>query len=141
MIARTLLVTVGALLSTAAAAEAGEGLIRISGGRVEVHASWGRHRHHRPVRRVWVPGHHETRVERVWVPGHHRKDHVPAEYQVFRDRYGRVHRILVRPAMTRCVWVPGHYESRTRRVWIPGHYEVRGEPPPHRHVRHRHVRR
>ncbi|MHC4473197.1 MAG: hypothetical protein ACYTDY_01960 [Planctomycetota bacterium] len=138
MIPRGLVIAVGALLTTGTAAEAGDGFLRIGGGRIEVRASWGRHRHP-PQRKVWVPGHYESRVVTVWIPGHYRKVHVPAEYQEFCDRYGRVHRVLVRPAHTRKVWVRGHYESRSRRVWIPGHYVLRRSPVPHRGVRHRGV--
>jgi hypothetical protein len=135
MIARAILIAAGVLI-TSAVAEAQDFRV-VPNGRIDNRMGFGR----RPARRVWVPGHYETRLVSHWVPGHYRIERVPAEYQVFVDRYGRTHRIVVRPACTRKVWVAGRYETRRTRVWVPGHYE-RPRPPTlfgtrHARVRHR----
>ena len=124
MIARTLVIAAGALLVCGAAVEAGEFRV-VRDGRIDRRMGFDRHR---SPRSVWVPGRYETRLTRRWVPGHYRVESTPAEFQVFRDRHGRTHRIVIRPAGTRTVWVAGRYETRRTRVWIPGHHELRRGP-------------
>ena len=53
----------------------------------------------------------------VWVPGSYRREHVPARYGWVHGECGSYRWGIVEAARTRCVYVPGHYETRTRRVW------------------------
>ncbi len=85
---------------------------------------------HRRFHYRYVPGHYEIREERVWIPETWREETVPAVYREVRDYYGRVYRILVKPAEIRRIRIPGRYEIRRTRVWIPPTWiRVRRGPP------------
>jgi hypothetical protein len=120
-----------ALLGLAAAAPAQLHIEGRFGNHVTVHADVGGHRgHHRAPRRAYprpiahaphaTRGHWETISERVWIPPSCQDVCVPATYGWTYDSCG--HRVwgVVRPAHTRHVEVPGHFENRTRRVFVPG---------------------
>ena len=70
----------------------------------------------------YVPGHYEVRTVQVWVPETFREEYVPPVYQTYRDRYGRYVTVMVRPACTNRVYVPGYYDYQTQQVWVPGYW-------------------
>ncbi|NQU12139.1 hypothetical protein HQ590_15190 [bacterium] len=71
---------------------------------------------------VWVRGHYEVRREKVCIPGRWVIETIPAEYGWVRHGWRR-HRVLIRPAGTRRVWIPERIEWRETRVWVPGHHQ------------------
>lgn len=55
-----------------------------------------------------------TYVERSWVGGHWDVQHIPAVYETRYQPCGTPYQVMVRPARSERVWVPGHYVETTR---------------------------
>ena len=146
MIAKTMMLAVGTLILSAAAAapaSAGDRRVEVELGRggIEVHADFRSDRDRRDNRRDdrgdyrrggrrgdhirVIPGHYETRLIRVWVPGYTREEYVPPVYETRTDRCGNCYRVLVREGYVRRIEVPGYYEVREERVWVPARVEYR----------------
>lgn len=116
---RTLSVTVlflGALMMIApvASAQHGHGRGGYRGHRDTVRVGFG----YAPVI-VEPAGHYELVTRQVWHEGYTKVVQCPAEYETRRDGCGRTCTVLIRPARTEYVQVPGWYETVTERVWVP----------------------
>lgn len=75
-----------------------------------------------PPRR-WIAGHFECRRDQVCIPGYWQTVETPAQYGWVRHGC-HWNYVIVRPACTNRVWVPGRHEWQETKVWIPGHFDT-----------------
>lgn len=64
-------------------------------------------------------GHWKTRSYSVLVePAHYEMQVIPAQFQTYRDYYGRLVTVCVQPERQERIFVPDRYETRTQQVWV-----------------------